>query len=135
MSLKKTLLRGILIISVCIFITTLTNFLLSLTSEKHFLLIPTQLLLIGVISFEFVELPILAEFKKSTILKETFLHFIISSVFFFSMALMWRLVDIKSVSFLVLVLDFILIYLVIWLIQYFNLKYKIQKINQKLLKK
>lgn len=105
------------------------------TSEKHPLLIPTQLLMVGVISFEFIQLPILHEFEKSTIVKETVIHFIISSVFFFSMTSTWGAVDIKSVSFIILILDFILIYLVIWLIQYFNLKHEIKKINNKLLEK
>lgn len=135
MTLKKTLLKGILIILVGIFITALIAFLLSLTSEKHISLIPTQLIIVAIISFEFIELPILVDFKKSNILIETFIHFIISSVFFFSGALMWGLVDVKSLTFLILVLDFILIYLEIWIIQYFNLKHKIQKINQKLLEK
>lgn len=132
MSLKRALNRGFLILSVGVVITILTDLLIILISNKPFAFIPTQLIMITIISLEFMELPILGELKKSTIAIETFVHFIISAFFFFSMAIMYNLVVVRSTFFLVIVLDFILIYLVIWIIQYLNLKNIIKKINQKL---
>lgn len=123
-----------MVISVAVFFTTLVGILLSLTSEKHYLLIPTQIVLYCIIGSVFLFLPKIAEFDKANIAKETFAHFIVTAVIFFPIASI-AFVKPKSVSFLILVFNFILIYVAIWLIQYCILKYKIQKINEKLFKK
>jgi len=147
MTLKKALLRGILGIPIGVFIMSFVGLLISLTLGKLSLVSPTflgrpsnltaytiQFVLSCAIGFAFAFSSTFFQVEKWSITKQTFLHFITISIVYFPTSIYLGWVELKSVSIIIFASIFILMYVMIWVIQYSALKKKIQKLNKKLSK-
>lgn len=132
MFLKKVLQKGILFILAAALITMIMHLILLFTPVKEYQLIINQLILWCVIGSLYVQLPMIAKTDDWNLAAEVFVGFILSSFEVFSGYTTFGNGNVKSVHFIVLSINFILIYAAICLFRYLNLIHEIKKINEKL---
>lgn len=143
MTLKRALLRGLIGIPIGVFINMSVMLMISLSLGKvvHYqtLISPDPLIaflvnyLISIfVGFAFAFGSAIFEVEHWSITKQTFLHFILTTCVLFPSAVIakWSRSDIVSISMYVGV--FVILYLLIWLIQYSYWKKRIRRINEKL---
>lgn len=148
MSFKKAFLRGLLGIPIGIFISTTITILISigwgygqylavapeLTKQMGTELnaIVVQYVLSGVLGFAFAIGSVIWEVEKWSILKQTLLHFVLTSVAMFPIAYLCHWIDHTFLSALIYFAVFAAIYFIIWLLQYNFWKKKINAMNSKI---
>lgn len=141
--MKKALLRGILGIPIGAFICTTISLVISLKHGK-LLVIPDmnvsdpltayviQYIASAVVGFVFAASSAIFEIDSWSIAKQTIAHLVIVSVVYLPCAIIagWITPDLSEIFIFLGV--FIFIYFVIWAIQYFTWKKRIERLNKKL---
>lgn len=147
MTLKKALLRGIIGIPVGVFISTTIGVVISLIQGNLAVTPPVaagtspltaylnQYIISIFVGFVFGLGSAIFEVDNWSIAKQTMLHFILSSGVFTPCAVIARWIEPKFLDIVVYLLVFVIIYIMIWCIQYFTWKNRIAKLNKKLEKR
>ena len=147
MTLRKALLRGLLGIPIGVFISTTIGLIISLMIGELAVIPPVAaginpvsayavqyIVSIGM-GFAFAFGSAIFKVDNWSIAKQTVLHFLLTSVVFLPCAVLARWVEPKLIAIFVYFLIFIVVYIMIWFIQYYFWKDRIAKLNKRLLHK
>jgi ABC-type multidrug transport system fused ATPase/permease subunit len=139
MTLKKVILRGLLGIPIGVFInitivliTSLIHGYLSYEATSPLKDYTIQYSVSIVIGFVFAVASTIFEVDTWSILKQTVIHFIIISITFLPCAILAGWMKLDFMDILIYCMNFAIIYVVIWIVQYFIWKNRIVKLNRKL---
>ncbi|GAA0732534.1 DUF3021 domain-containing protein [Clostridium oceanicum] len=144
MLFKKSILRGFLGIPIGVFISTTISIIYSLAfgeimaipygmeSSNSLTVYIAQYFVSIIIGFVFSASSVIFEIDEWSLLKQTVVHFFITTLVFFPCSIKVGWIDVNPMSILIYIGVFIFIYLLVWISIYFTWKSKIKKLNNKL---
>lgn len=141
---KKAILRGLIGIPIGVFISATISLIYCL-AYGEIMVIPPNATMIDplkyyviqyfvsiIIGFTFGAGSTIFEIDNLSIAKQTFIHFLITTMVFFPCSILARWVKPDVISITIYITIFICIYVSIWLTQYFRYNKKVQELNKKL---
>lgn len=144
MLFKKSILRGFLGIPIGVFISTTISIIYSLAfgeimaipygmeSSNSLTVYIAQYFVSIIIGFVFSASSVIFQIDEWSLLKQTVVHFFITTLVFFPCSIKVGWIDVNPMSILIYIGVFIFIYLLAWISIYFTWKSKIKKLNNKL---
>ena len=145
MTLKKALLRGLVGIPIGVFINVTIMIMISLSlgkivnyqtviSDSSLIAFIINYIISILVGFAFALGSAIFEVERWSITKQTLIHFALTTSVFIPSAIIgkWTQPDIVSIWMYICV--FVILYVLVWIIQYRFWKKRIQKINEKLKK-
>lgn len=143
MTLKKALLRGLIGIPIGVYINVTVMLMISLSLGKvvnyrtAFSDSPLSAFLINyiisiLVGFTFAFGSAIFEVERWSITKQTFLHFVLITSVFIPSAVIGKWTQPEFFSISIYIGLFVILYVLIWLIQYNFWKKRIEKINERL---
>lgn len=144
MLFKKSILRGFLGIPIGVFISTTISIIYSLAfgeimaipygmeNSNSLTVYIAQYFVSIIIGFVFSASSVIFEIDEWSLLKQTVVHFFITTLVFFPCSIKVGWIDVNPMSILIYIGVFIFIYLLAWISIYFTWKSKIKKLNNKL---
>ena len=144
MNVKKALIRGLLGIPIGVFISTTIGLFISLI-KGELVVIPEfdpgisaltayaiQYIISMLIGFAFAFSSAIFEIDEWSITKQTIVHLLITSIVFLPCSILARWIEPNIIAIIIYFVTFIVIYALVWGLQYVFWKSRIKKMNEKL---